>query len=264
MNTMISLVSAIAAVIAIVAVVFMMPGSENPESSQEETYDVSGYIKTGGTGLEGATVALDGQTTTTDENGYYSFTGLAGSTNYTITVAKTGYQSQTSNVQVNSQNVTVTEIDLKVETVSMPTANAKVAIETETGGSEADIYFIMPAAETDYYAVGAVIDSNKSVVGIYRDSTGEFTIENEYSATTTDQQAGMAILIEKQIISRFITNYDARIVPFNIVKTGTTYTFDYFDGYNGPVSQWGFGTGVIDETGNVPEDQMTHTWITAH
>ena len=56
------------------------------------TYTISGQITSSGAGLSGVTVSLNpGSTTTTNSSGNYSFSGLAGSTTYTVTPSRSGY-----------------------------------------------------------------------------------------------------------------------------------------------------------------------------
>lgn len=64
-----------------------------PSCGGEATYSISGTITSGGTALRGVTVALGGaanMTTTTDDSGSYSFSGLSDG-NYTVTPSMTGY-----------------------------------------------------------------------------------------------------------------------------------------------------------------------------
>ena len=74
------------------------------------TYTISGTVTSGGAGLSGVTINLTGAatlSTTTNANGYYSFTGLVNG-NYTITPSKSGYTFNPSNRNptVNGSNVT--------------------------------------------------------------------------------------------------------------------------------------------------------------
>ena len=74
------------------------------------TYSLSGTITSGGTGISGAlvTLTLGGTTigtTTTDNQGNYSFAGLENGS-YTVTPSKTGYTFTPSGVTVNGANST--------------------------------------------------------------------------------------------------------------------------------------------------------------
>jgi hypothetical protein len=73
-------------------------------------YVVSGTVTSGGSALPGVTVNLMGaatQSTTTDGNGNYGFSGLSNGA-YTITPSKTGYTftPQSRNVNVNGADIT--------------------------------------------------------------------------------------------------------------------------------------------------------------
>lgn len=226
------------------------------------TYKISGYVKTsGGIALPSATVTLDGKSAITDSNGYYEFTGLEGNKSYSLAVSSSGYESSSATVQLGTQNEQADDITLKIAEVTKPLAAIKSALATQESVSTDNVklYFCEQAAVSDNWAAGAVINQQKSMVIFYLESTGGVTVENSYTAATTDEQSVMSTLAEKQIFSRFTNN---EIVPFNIVKQGSTYTFDYYDGYVGYYQQqWGFGTAVMDENGDVPEDNMTHAWI---
>lgn len=73
--------------------------------------NLSGRITAGASGLEGVTVSIGGQSTLTDANGDYAFSGLALG-QYTVTPSKPPYvftpTSQLVNVQPNAQNVDFT------------------------------------------------------------------------------------------------------------------------------------------------------------
>jgi len=120
-----------------------------------------------------------------------------------------------------------------------------------------DICFCVAAAQTDNYAVGAVVSRQKSLVFFYVESTSGITVENQYTATGAALTA-MTTITTKQTISRF-TGY--KIVPFDITQKGASYAFNYFDGYDGILQRWGFGIANLDAAGNIPENMMTHSWI---
>ncbi len=79
-------------------------------------YTVTGIIREGGSGLSGVSIRITGnsvdQTTITDSNGAYAFSGLANGT-YTITPSKSGYSFTPSSVQV-----TVNGADKSIENIS--------------------------------------------------------------------------------------------------------------------------------------------------
>ncbi len=244
-------------VVGVVAVYFVM------QYAPAAAYKVSGYVKTDGTALPGVSVTLDGKSATTDANGYYEFTGLEGDKSYTLVVSKSGYESYSANIQVGTQDKVVDEISLKTEEIAMPLAAIRSALATREGvsTSSVELYFCVQAAETDNYAVGAVIDNQKSIVFIYVESTSTIVVENEDDMTTSDEQEAMAKFIVKKPLSR-VTGH--KMVPFNFVKKGNAYSFNYYDGWEGPypwTRYWGFGVATMDADGNIPENNMTHTWI---
>jgi hypothetical protein len=66
------------------------------------TYKIFGWVKSEGVPIANAQVTLDGRSTTTDENGYYEFTGLGGNRSYTIEVSAEGYESYSKTVSVGT------------------------------------------------------------------------------------------------------------------------------------------------------------------
>jgi hypothetical protein len=254
MTNLIVVAVLVVVVVGAVAVYLAMRGP-----SGAATYKVSGYVKTEGTALPDATVTIDGKSAVTDSNGYYEITGLEGNKSYVLTVSKTGYESSGASVQVGSQDAQVTDISLKAAAVTLPLTAVKNALAAQEGVSadNVDIYFCVAAAQTDNYAVGAVVNRQKSLVFFYVESTSGITVENQYTATGAALTA-MATITTKQTISRF-TGY--KIVPFDITQKGAAYSFNYYDGYDGILQRWGFGTANLDASGNIPENMMTHSWI---
>lgn len=225
-----------------------------------ETYKISGYVKTDGVALPDVTMTLDRKSAITDSTGYYEFTGLEGNKSYVLAVSKSGYENYNTTVQLGTQDKQIDDITLKTAGVEMPLAAIKSALATQEGVSadNVELYFCVQAAETDNYAAGAVINRQKSRMIFYLESTDEVTVVYSYTATTADEQSAMNTLAQKYTLSRFTGN---RIVPFNLVKQDSTYTFGYYDGYDMYLKRWGFGSAVLDADGNIPEENMTHAWI---
>jgi len=246
-------------VVAIVCVVAVFLGLQYTPSSAGG-YKISGYVKSGGTALSGATVTLGGSTATTDANGYYEFTGLTGSSSYTLSISKTGYESYSGTVQLGTEDKVVSDITVKSVEAEMPLTEIKSALATRESVSadNVEVYFCVLADESDNYATGAVINEQDSVVFIYTESTGGIVEENSYTPTTAAELAGMDIVVTKQPISRW-TGY--KVVPLDISSKGTGYSFNYYDGYDSILKMWGFGTANINSSGNIPDENMTHTWI---
>jgi len=153
----------------------------------------------------------------------------------------------------------------------MPLARVKSAVASSEGVSQdnVEIYFCVPAEliENENFAVGVVVNNQKSIVFLYDNSTNEITVENEYTASTSDELQAMSTIALKDVTSPFAQDhlgrtYINKIVPFGIVKVGNTYTFNYYDGYGYTgyqVNSWGYGRAVLDENGQV--SIVNHTWI---
>jgi hypothetical protein len=75
------------------------------EVAPAPTYKVFGWVKSEGVPVANAQVVLDGQPTTTDENGYYEFTGLEGNRSYELTVSAEGYEAYSETVSVGAADV---------------------------------------------------------------------------------------------------------------------------------------------------------------
>ena len=83
-----------------------LPATGNyPGPTVTPAYKVFGWVKSGGTAIAGAQVKLDGRSTTTDENGYYEFTGLEGNKSYDIAVSAQGYGTCTGTTSVGAADV---------------------------------------------------------------------------------------------------------------------------------------------------------------
>ncbi len=244
-----------------VVVVYLGMQYAPPAVVTPATYKISGYVYTDGAALEGVQVVLDGKTTYTNSSGYYEFTGLTGNKSYSLATSKSGYEDYSTTVQLGTQDKQAEDVPVKTVSITAPLSAIKSAI-TDMGVStdNVEIYWAVQAAETDNWAAGAVVNQQKSMLVFYLESTGTLSVENSYDATTADEQSAMSTLAGKTVLSRY-TNY--RIVPFDIVKQDNTYTFDYYHGYDKSFKWWRTGTAVMDENGNVPEDNMEDGWISA-
>lgn len=152
-------------------------------------------------------------------------------------------------------------------TVEMLLDRVKAAVASRDGVSQdsVEVYFCVPAetVENKKFAAGVVVNTQKSIVFIYDNSTNAITsVENEYTAASDELQA-MSVISLKGITSPFAQDYlghfDAnKIVPFGIAKSGDAYTFDYYDGYDVyPMDRWGHGKAVL-ENGQV--SFISHEW----
>jgi len=78
----------------------------------EETYNISGHVKSAGVPVAGATVTVDGQSTTTDENGYFQISGLENNKSYNLTVSATGYSTYSGTVSVGTPDEELADINI--------------------------------------------------------------------------------------------------------------------------------------------------------
>ncbi len=142
--------------------VFMFNKPSLPTSDGENGGDGEPIIATvegvvideNGEAVSGATVSLDGETTTTGEDGSYSFTVETGT--YTLTFEKEGYETDTSTVSATSEETYT--VDVKVTSIEPETV--ELTIITRHGS---DILFKARAAflETDIAAEYGITDRNQ-------------------------------------------------------------------------------------------------------
>jgi len=128
--------------------------------------------------------------------------------------------------------------------LEMPTQEIKNALATREGVSteNVEIQFCELASETDndHFAAGAIVSGSKSIVIMFENSTGQISVENEYTASTADELS--AISITKRELSKWTGN---KIVAgwFQSVTGG--YAFVYYDGYSTRFQRWLFGYGTV-------------------
>ncbi len=255
-------------VIAIVGVVAVYLSMQYAPSAVG-TYKISGYVKTDGVALSEAAITLDGESTTTDSSGYFEFTGLESNKSYALSVSKSGYESYNTTILLETQDLQFSEISLKAEGIEMPLAAIKSAVATREGVStdNVEVYFCVPSERVDNenFAAGVVVSDQKSIVFIYNQTAGTIIVENEYTASTSDELQAMSTIALKDVASPYAQDHLGhfnvnKIVPFGIVKTNGSYTFDYYDGYvEYPVDLWGHGTATLSASGDVTF--TTHEWI---
>ncbi|MEE9398950.1 MAG: S8 family serine peptidase [Dehalococcoidales bacterium] len=98
------------------------------------TYSISGQVTSNGTGLNGVTITLSGDasdTTTTDNDGNYSFSGLSNGS-YTVTPSLEGYtvDPTSRDVTISGQNETGVDFSASASALGSDTTFAEVS-ETE-------------------------------------------------------------------------------------------------------------------------------------
>lgn len=165
-----------------------------------------------------------------------------------------------------NQPITVSEKFI----IEMPLTQVKAAVAARESTSQdnVEVFFCVQAEriENDNFAAGVIVNGQKSMVFIYDNNAGAIaSVENEYTATTAGELQAMSTLVLKGTTSPYAQNYlgsfnTNKIAPFDIVKSGSTYSFNYFDGYNvHPLDQWGTGTAELYDNGSV--SILTHAWV---
>lgn len=94
------------------------------------TYSVSGNITSGGIGMGGVTVVLSGNssaTTTTDNNGNYSFNSVQNGS-YTVTPGKDGYAFTPANRSFTVNGANVTSINFTATVINTYSISGKITI----------------------------------------------------------------------------------------------------------------------------------------
>jgi hypothetical protein len=127
--------------------------------------------------------------------------------------------------------------------LEMPTQEIKNALAARGVSTEnVEIQFCELASETDndHFVAGAIVSGSKSIVIMFENSTGQISVENEYTASTADELS--AVSITKRELSKWTGN---KIVAgwFQSVTGG--YTFVYYDGYSTRFQRWLFGFGTV-------------------
>ena len=126
----------------------------------------------------------------------------------------------------------------------MPVQEIKNALATSEGVStdNVEIQFCELASETDnnHFAAGAVVGDSKSIVFFFDNSTGQISVENEYTASTADER--LAISITKRELSKWTGN---KIVAGWFQSTAGGYTFMFYDDYVRRFQCWLFGYGTV-------------------
>lgn len=140
-------------------------------------YNITFHVTADGSGLEGATVALDGiETLTTDINGDAVFSLVDGAVNYTV--SKAGYYSSTGSYTVAGADATV-PVDLTI----IPTFY-DVTFHVTSGGADVEFASVTVGTETLFtdasgIAVFSLNDGNYDylvTLAGYNDASGSFDV----------------------------------------------------------------------------------------
>jgi hypothetical protein len=133
--------------------------------------------------------------------------------------------------------------------LEMPIQEITNALAASEGVStdNVEIQFCGLASEADnnHFAAGAIVGGSKSIVLMFDNSTGQISVENEYTASTADEL--LAISITKRELSKWTGNKIVagwfRSLPSFI---GVVMDFAYYDGYSTRFQRWLFGFGTVD------------------
>ncbi len=176
-----------------------------------DTWTVSGTVNDGaGTALEGASVTIEGLalSTTTGSDGSYSISDVEEGT-YDITASKSGYSSQTKNVNVNNNTTVDFELEeeakteLSIDTFELTnTSNrawARVTVDWAVSGSN------LSTVQSEMILDGNVVDrQTSSVSGNQAGGTHELRHRggtgNTYSIVLTVTDAGGTTVSETREI----------------------------------------------------------------
>jgi len=146
---------------------------------------LQGTVTEFGTGLaiEGATVTAGEYSGITNATGDYSFSVYAG--NYTVTAAKTGYQTATTNgvVIVGTQTTT---LDFTLTEITLPAG----AVQAEEAGANVNITWMAPGTtggEWLHY------DSGENDDSIGTGSAADFDVAIRFPADALTEYAGMSL-----------------------------------------------------------------------
>ena len=128
--------------------------------------------------------------------------------------------------------------------LEMPLQEIKNALAAREGASteNVEIQFCELASEADnnHFAAGAIVGGSKSIVLMFDNSTGQISVENEYTASTADELS--AISITERELSKWTGN---KIVAGWFQSVAGGYTFTYYDGYSTRFQCWLFGFGIV-------------------
>ncbi|PIU12682.1 MAG: hypothetical protein COT21_03170 [Hadesarchaea archaeon CG08_land_8_20_14_0_20_51_8] len=128
--------------------------------------------------------------------------------------------------------------------LEMPIQEITNALAAREGVSteNVEIQFCELASETDndHFAAGAIVGGSKSIVIMFENSTGQITVENEYTASTANELSAMSIT--KRELSKWTGN---KVVAGWFQSATGGYTFMYYDGYSTRFQRWLFGYGTV-------------------
>ncbi|WP_394235047.1 carboxypeptidase regulatory-like domain-containing protein [Niallia oryzisoli] len=159
---------------------------------------VAGFIVTNDTRIEGATVTIDGKTTTTNEAGYFTITNIAPGT-YDATITANGFETVVEKVNVSADKVTsfTKDIGAKINTSAIKVSgvivdhatgaplDAKVKLESYDEESDAWVTVADVTAEDGAYEINQTDAKNALELGAEYRQTVTLDDYKEFVQTIT-------------------------------------------------------------------------------
>ena len=150
---------------------------------------VNGTVKDSlGAAVEGATVTLDGKTTTTDVNGIFSFTDI-GPGSYTLNVSKSGFKSYSASIEVKAGETTEVSVTLEYlkgtvagvvkDQTGLPIEGAAVTLDSSSASTDASGKFTFTDVEAGNYTLTvskAGYSTNTTIFTLAAGESKSFTI----------------------------------------------------------------------------------------
>jgi hypothetical protein len=172
-----------------------------PGPTVNPAHKIYGYVKSEGTPIVGAQVTLDGKSTTTDENGYYEFTGLEENMSYTVEVSAVGYESYSKAVYVGTADNQLDVSLVKVEVTPAPTYKVFGWVKSE-GVPVADAQVTLDGQSTTtdvngYYEFRG-LEGNRSYT-VEVNAEGYKSYSKAVSVGTADEQLDVSLVKEAEV-----------------------------------------------------------------
>jgi hypothetical protein len=149
----------------------------------ESTFNLSGMVTSSGAALASVEVIVAGRTTSTNSQGYYSFTSLDASQASTITATKSGYTAYTANLNPPSAGTTV------VHDIAMYPVVVGKPVITGLMGKYSGI-FVAGIPATDDYTASVNWNGTPGTVEFYTNNTLIDTVPGSSGGATATFDMG--------------------------------------------------------------------------
>ena len=190
-------------------------------------------VNEAGVAVEGATVTLDGKSTTTDVNGKFEFTGLEAGT-YTLKVSKTGYTSYTESFSIAAGETKVFSITIyskvlsikylypSVTSVDTPT-KMKVKVSSGAGAESGVELTAIVTLPNNSEVTNLVKFEESSAAGTYY---GEFTpsVPGTYYIVLKAEKAGYINATSDEFVIQVLAKTDINPVLNKLDSLSTQLT----------------------------------------